>query len=365
MNPQSAIITQPRSRLRRAVSHPLLAPFNQSPAWERLSGLVNPAWSWSTPRAKVVRTVDEAPGVRSLWLRPNSRFGSFQPGQHVLLTLEIDGALHSRCFSLSDAPRRDGLIRLTIRKQDSGNVSTAAHALQLGQVVRISKAQGQFAPNDSEQPLLLISAGSGVTPMMSMLRAMANAGSTREVVLLHSGRSEGDMVFGAELAQLASEWPKLHLHLHFSNTSGRIDAAAIAAQIPDWAEREALVCGPAGLMALVAELFDAHGLSDQLLSESFGRIPTVVDPTASEHAASAENSKHMFTVLAGQSLLDAAEGGGLTPRFGCRRGICRTCQCKKISGSVRNLLTGDVSGDGEELIQLCISTPLSPVALAL
>ena len=303
--------------------------------------------------------------MRSLWLQPSRRFGSFQPGQHVLLTLEIDGALHSRCFSLSDAPRRDGLIRLTIRRQDTGNVSAAAHALQIGQVVRISKAQGQFVPNDSEQPLLLISAGSGVTPMMSILRAMANAGSKRDVVLLHGGRSEGDVVFGAELGQLSSEWPALRLHLHFSNACGRIDAAAMAAQVPDWAEREALVCGPAGLMALVADLFDAHGLRDQLQSESFGRTPAAIDVAAIEHVVSAESSKHMFTVLAGQSLLEAAEAGGLTPRFGCRRGICRTCQCKKISGSVRNLLTGDVSGDGDELIQLCISTPLSPVALAL
>jgi ferredoxin len=90
-----------------------------------------------------------------------------------------------------------------------------------------------------------------------------------------------------------------------------------------------------------------------------------VDPEAAEHRITHDNAAQVFTVKAGQSLLEGAEAAGLQPRFGCRRGICRTCQCKKISGTVTNLLTGQVSGPGEELIQLCISTPQSALELAL
>jgi len=365
MNSLHATVPTKRSPLRRVLGSPLLAPFNQPQAWDRLTTAIKPTWSWAEPRAKVVRVVDEAPGVRSLWLQPNRRFGSFRPGQHLLLTLDIDGAQHSRCFSLSAAPRRDGLLRLTIRQQAGGPVSTAAHALQSGQVVRLSKAQGQFAPTESELPLLLLSAGSGVTPMMSLLHAMADAQPNRTVHVLHSGRSAETTIFAAELRELAAAWPALQLCLHASGGDGRLDSNRIAGHVPQWQQCETLLCGPADFMQMVQMMYAEAGRSDQLQSESFGRIAAKVDANAAHHSVTTSESKQLFTAQAGQSLLQAAETAGLNPRFGCRRGICRTCQCSKRSGTVRNLLTGEISGAGEELIQLCISTPHSAVELVL
>ncbi|HET9033248.1 MAG TPA: 2Fe-2S iron-sulfur cluster-binding protein, partial [Dokdonella sp.] len=326
---------------------------------------VLPVWSLSAPRARVVRVVDEGPGVRSLWLRPNRRFKGFVPGQHLMLDLEIDGARHGRCFSLSAAPRSDGLLRLTIREQAGGRVSGAAHALARGQVVRISQSQGRFAPKSETQPLLLISAGSGVTPMMSLAQGMANGGSSRDVILLHSGRGADDTVFAAELIALAESWPSLRLKLHDSRQHGRLDSPAINAAVPDWKEREALLCGPSNFMQMVKDHYADAGSSDQLQCESFGQRVTPIDPLAASHSVTVEKPEHLFTAKAGQSLLEAAENAGLSPRYGCRRGICRSCQCRKTSGSVRNLLTGELSGPGDELIQLCISTPQSAVQLVL
>ena len=143
----SSLASQPRARAgarRRFWRQPLWAPLNDPEAWNRLARVVNPAWSFTEPRARVVRVVDEAPDVRSLWLKPNGRFGRFSPGQHVLLELEIDGVRQARCFSLSHAPRADGLLRLTIKRKDDGPVSSAAHALRRGQVVRLGRAQGEF-----------------------------------------------------------------------------------------------------------------------------------------------------------------------------------------------------------------------------
>jgi ferredoxin-NADP reductase len=363
--PRMSLSAAPATALRRLTRHPLLAPFNQPESWERLIAPVLPAWSWTQPLARVVRLEDETPGVRSLWLRPNRRFRGFRPGQHVLLELEIDGVRQARCFSLSSSPRADGLLRLTIRRQTEGRVSTAAHALRPGQVVRLSQAQGHFAPSQTDRDLLLLSAGSGVTPMRSLLGAMADAGTTRRVVLLHCGPSEAGLVFAGELRELAARWPALRLHLHCSDSRGRLDAGQIEAYVADWAQRETLACGPDGFMKMIETMFAAAGRREQLLCESFGRRAAAIDPLAAAHAVIAEQSEQVFTALAGQSLLEAAEAAGLTPRFGCRRGICRTCQCRKRSGSVRNLLTGQLSGAGEELIQLCISTPQSAVELAL
>jgi ferredoxin-NADP reductase len=345
--------------------HPLWAPLNQPEHWNRLASAMNPVWSFTEPQARAVRVVDEALGVKSLWLKPNGRFDGFRPGQHVLLELEIDGARHGRCFSLSHAPRPDGLLRLTIKRKDGGPVSHAAHALRAGQVVRLSQAQGEFAPRTSDSKLLMLSAGSGITPMMSHLHALASVGSTRDVVLLHSSRTDADLIFSDELRQLASRWPQLRVHLHTSRTNGHLDPQAFATSVPDWTDREALLCGPDGFMRTIVAIYDVAGRSDQLQSESFGRRAAVIDPDAAEHAVSCATTEKTFLAKTGQSLLDAAEAAGLQPRFGCRRGICRTCQCRKRSGTVVNVLTGQISGPGEELIQLCISTPQSAIDLAL
>jgi ferredoxin-NADP reductase len=360
--------TKPKTRhsgVRQFLRHPLWAPLNQRSSWDRLATAVNPLWSLIEARARVEKIVDEAPGVKSLWLKPNARFKGFVPGQHVLLELEINGARHARCFSFSSAPRADGLIRITIKQKENGPVSAAAHALKNGQIVRLSQAQGAFAPHQANGKLLLLSAGSGVTPMMSILRKLADENSNRDVVLLHCGHHDTDIIFADELRQLAANWPSLKLHLHATKTLGRLSNERIADIVPDWSERATLLCGPDGFMQVVEKMFAEAGRSDYLQSESFGRRSAPIDPDAAEHKITHGNAEQVFTVQAGQSLLEGAEAAGLQPRFGCRRGICRTCQCKKLSGTVTNLLTGQVSGQGEELIQLCISTPQSALELAL
>lgn len=353
------------STVRRIWRSPLWAPLNQPAAWERLATALNPAWSLSEPRARVMAVTDEAPGVRSLWLRPNRRFAGFAAGQHVLLELEVNGSRQGRCFSFSAAPRADGLVRLTIKAKAGGAVSHAAHALVPGQVVRLGQAQGRFSPRDDRGGLLLAAAGSGITPMLSHLHALADARSTRNVVLVHSVRAVADVLFADELAALCQRLPGLRVVRHHSAIEGRLDAVALARIVPDWTQREALVCGPDGFMHTLEGLYARAGMAERCQSESFGRRAALVDASAAQHTVSFARTGVQFSAASGQSLLDAAEAAGLRPRFGCRRGICRTCQCTKRSGTVLNQLTGIVSGPGEELIQLCISTPQSAVEIAL
>jgi ferredoxin-NADP reductase len=281
----------------------------------------------------------------------------------VLLELEIDGARQARCFSFSRATQADGLLRLTIKAKPGGPVSAAAHRLSPGQVVRIGRAQGEFAPRAADTPLLMLSAGSGITPMMALLQDLGTRSPQRGVVLLHSTHAAADTIFADELAALATKFPGLRVQLHCTGELGHLDPARIAAAVPDWRDRETLLCGPDGFMRTVEAMFDAAGVRERLQSESFGRRAAPVDPDAREHAVVYGDATRAFTARAGQTLLDAAEAAGLQPKFGCRRGICRTCQCRKRSGTVTNLLTGQASGPGEEWIQLCISTPDSAVKL--
>jgi stearoyl-CoA 9-desaturase NADPH oxidoreductase len=362
----NATMTRPTASLiQRVWQHPLLAPFNQASQWDRLLQHLNPLWSMREPRARVVRLVDEAGQVKSIWLKPNSRFKGFEPGQHILLSVEIHGVRQQRCFSLSHAPRADGLLRLTIKRKEFGPVSSAAHQLKIGQIVGISQAMGTFAPRQNGQKLLLLSAGSGLTPMASHLHALVNSNSNVDVVLLHSDRSAADMIFLGELRGLVANLPSMRIHRHTTAADGRLTPARIEQQVPDWRERETLLCGPDDFMRMVETMYAQNDCLDQLTSESFGRRVAAIDPTATSHSIHATKNEQMFTASVGQSLLDAAEAAGLAPKFGCRRGICRTCQCLKHSGSVRNLLTGQTSSLPMELIQLCISSPLSDVELAL
>ncbi|MGE4072061.1 MAG: ferredoxin reductase [Lysobacterales bacterium] len=357
--------TAAKPSLRQWLRHPIWAPLNDPVAWQRLTTAINPLWTLGEVRARVIRNVFETQDTRSLWLKPNRHFRGFRPGQHLMLELEIAGVRHARCFSLSAAPRPDGLLRLTIKARKGGRVSMAAHQLEPSQIVRISQASGEFSPKSGTAPLLLISAGSGITPMLSILDGLAAAAVHTDIHLVHGARTPSDWIGADELKRRAEQLPGLKIHFHGSDASGRLQPQDLSALVPDWSERDALLCGPDAFM----QAFEAHyakaGLSARLRSESFGRRAAPLDPAASRHAVTHGKPEQMFTANSGQSLLEAAEAAGLQPRFGCRRGICMSCQCRKHSGTVKNLLTGQLSSPGEELIQLCISTPQSAVELAL
>ncbi len=341
--------------------HPLLAPLNDAYAWERIGRLLRGDFSLTGVRATVVAVEQHQPDLKSIWLRPNRRFRGFLPGQHVALELTVIGVQQTRCFSCSQAPRADGLIRLTIKRQPGGAVSTAAHRLEVGQAVGLSQAQGHFTPPPGDQPLLLISAGSGVTPMLAIVQELAEAASSRSVALIHCGNGGNGIACADELRSLAERWPGLQLHLYDSSASGRLRSEQIAACVPDWQQRYAMVCGPEGFMAMVRQHYAER--PKQLQQEHFGYAAAPVSDDAPLHTVRLGQPEQVFTAAAGQSLLDAARAAGMQPRYGCGKGICRSCQCRKRSGSVRNLLTGAISGNGEELIQLCISTPLSALQL--
>lgn len=345
--------------------HPAWAPLNDRSAWQRLTTAINPLWTLGEVRARVVGNIVEAPGVHSLWLKPNRHFRGFQPGQHVMLELDVAGVRHSRCFSLSAAPRPDGLLRLTIKRKQGGLISSAAQQLRPGQTVGLSQASGEFAPRDAGAPLLMISAGSGITPMLSILDGLAMSESNTNLVLIHSARHQADLIGANELQTRRGQLPQLQIHSHLSADAGRFDPLDLPRLVPDWHQRDALLCGPDGFMQAIESFYADTGSSAKLTTESFGRRAAPIDANADRHTITSEISEHMFTARSGQSLLEAAEVAGLKPRFGCRRGICMSCQCRKRSGTVKNLLTGQLSSPGDELIQLCISTPQSAVELAL
>ncbi|WP_028079261.1 ferredoxin reductase [Solimonas soli] len=362
-----------RQHALRTLQSPWLHPLNDTDALNELLGSLNPRWSLTEVRAELSGRRAETPDTVSLEFRPNRLWNGFAAGQHVTITVDIDGVRHQRVYSLSSDPAQAERLTLTVKRQPGDrqrtSVSNWLHdGLRLGDVVTLSAAAGDFVLPGAARPALLLSAGSGITPMRALLHALrqrAAAGTfTDDVVLIHVCRDRADQIFADELAALVREWPALRLVAWHTASRGRPTVAKLLEAVPDYAARDTWLCGPATFMADVEAHWQAAGLAARLRLERFGLAPRVVEGAASAEIR-CERSERLFTAGAGEALLPAAERAGLKPAYGCRIGICRTCLCRKRSGTVENLVTGEQSSEPDEWIRLCVSTPRSDLQLDL
>ncbi len=352
---------------RRALASPWLRPLNDADALDDLLALANPLWSVRARRARVVRVIDETPDARTFVLRPNRRWGGFVAGQHVCVAIEIDGVRHERAYSLSSRPG-EPTIAVTVKRQPGGRVSNFLHdAVRPGHVLALGRAAGRFVvPDPPPTRLLMLSAGSGITPVRSILRDLHARRPATDVVLVHSCRTPQDAIFRRELVALARTWPALRLEFVFTAEAGRLDRTRLTRLVPDWAARTTFLCGPVAFMEMVREMWREAGAEGRLRSESFTGPAPAGNPAALATATvTCVRSGAVFAAAADRPLLVEAERSGLRPRHGCRMGICHTCLCRKVSGTVENLVTGAVSSAPNTMIQLCICAARSDLTLAL
>lgn len=366
MTTQSLVHPFPVRRLLLDATRPISDPV----AWNRVLERISPLWTTSGIRARVMRRVEENDDTFSLWLRTNRHWRGHRAGQHVALGVEIDGVMRRRVFSISNSPDRPGkgaaLLRVTIQRQDGNGVTSWLHAnADTGLVFELSAADGHFVlPNPPPKRLLMIAGGSGITPLMAILQRLARNRYDGDIVFLQLCRHLDQRLFAREIDHLVERLPGLSVRIHASSADGRLDMGQITELVPDLADCETLLCGPASLISDVSATWEALGLDDQLQLERFTAPRPPVLP-GGEQTVHALRSEQMFTQTSGLSLLEAAEAAGLKPKHGCRAGLCRSCLCKKQSGTARNLLTGLSSTQPDEWIQLCVSVAETELELAL
>jgi len=350
------------SRLARWFSSEWLRPLNDWAAIEDLLSPLNTTWSATRVRARVTAKRQEARDTVTLALAPNARWPGFDAGQHAVVEVEINGRILRRRYSMTSLPGRRDEIRFTVKRHPQGKVSNWLHdQVQPGDILTIGAPEGDFfLPATPVGPMLLIGAGSGMTPVWSMLAELEQRQQVQDVVLLQICHSAEDVLFSKELQRMAEAYPGLRLLTLHTATSGRPDAASITALVPDYATRQTYICGPEGLMGAVRSHWEAAGLAAQLFWERFG-VATAPAADAQRVAVSCAASNTHFQALTGTPLLSQVEQAGLSPRYGCRTGICHSCRYHKRSGTVKNLLTGEVSAEPDELIQLCISAACTDV----
>jgi len=359
--------TTPRSLgFSRLLRSPWLRPLNDPTAWDQLLSAINPMWSTRDFPARVLRIIDETSDTKTFELQPVRRWPTHQAGQHVVVEVEVNGRRLQRSFSLSSPPN-GGIVSITVKRQPGARVSGWMHTqVRVGDVLRLSAPAGDFGVAPGAAPLLMLSAGSGITPLMAILSELHAQRDPRAIVFIHACRRPADLIFGARLFELAKQWPNLDLRVHYSAQQGRFNALSLAAQIVDFHRYQTLVCGPRALTDDIDNLYQSVAAAQNLRSESYsGRVLPRSAASALSHPVRVTNTKQLFTASARISLLEAAEAAGLQPAHGCRIGICKTCQCTKRSGSVENLRTGEISSEPNELIQLCVSVARSPLELTL
>ncbi len=351
----------------KALRHPWVESIVRLDAVEDALTALHPLLSLTEVRARVVRIVEETASTKTFVLQPNALWAGAQAGQFVRVQLEINGRRVERAYSLSSRPgaRR---IAFTTKRQQQGLVSSHLHtSVKVGDVLTISQALGEFVlPDALPAKLLLLSAGSGITPVISMLRDLKARNFQGDVVFLHVCRAPDDLIFAQPLQSLAADFPNVRLVLHYDTRADSFSPEGLAQQVPDLSERSTWMCGPAGFMDAISAYWDSEGLPAPLWSERFVGAP-ILPSTApgTPVLVSCAGSGTTFTTQGTDPLLVQAERAGLSPKHGCRIGICRSCQCIKTSGTVENLQTGEVSSAPNELIRLCISTARSDVALSL
>ncbi|MFI0352311.1 ferredoxin reductase [Actinomadura sp. 9N407] len=325
--------------------------------------LINPLWSGADPRGRIEAVRHEAPGVASLLIRPGTAWTGHRPGQWLKIGVDLDGVRHWRTFSLSSPPRSDG--RLTITVKAGGRVSRhLVHAITPGTIIRIAPADGDFVlPDRVPDRILFLTAGSGITPVMAMLRHLDGTmpGALPGVMLIHSARTPDEVIFGAELRELARV-SGLRLYERHTADEGRLKPAELDDLCPDWAERETWACGPAGML----EEISAHW-AEAARPLHIERFQPDLKGTGD-----AEGGRVTFTVsgvetdaAGGTPLLEAGESAGALLPSGCRMGICYSCVGRLHAGQVRDLRTGEVHGEEGHLIQTCVSAAAGPVRIEL
>ena len=319
--------------------------------------------------------------VRSFALaRADGSALTFDPGQYLTVTVDVDGVEHQRCYTIASSPSSADRPTITVKRTPDGPVSGWLHdRFGVGDTLRVTGPHGRFTNARHPAPAyLFLSAGSGITPLMSMTRALHGGPDPADVVFVHSARSPRDIIFRSEL-EVVAETPGFAVTVVcetaddlWDGATGLLGLRTLLLVAPDLHEREIFTCGPPAYMSAVREALDLAGVDpERCHEESFD-----LAARGAEHAVAAAPSGPTYavefrrsglTVPCGESetLLDAALRAGLRPPSMCREGICGTCRTSLLEGPVDLQHAGGIRDRDVERgeVLLCCSRPRGDVAV--
>lgn len=351
---------------------PLLRPLLTPAVFDFWAREVAPGAALERTLARVIERRVEAKDAVTLILQPNAHFRGFAPGQHVNLTVEVDGVRLTRSYSFTGIPRKDGRISFTVKRTPNGKVSSwLCTRTRVGDVLELGAAFGKMTlPDPLPEKLLLLAGGSGITPLMSLIRALAARGMPAHVTLVYWARTRAELCFLLELQALAARHPTFRVAFALEQENsllpgelrGRPDAGQLNSVVSGLAAHSIYACGPSGFVQALKTICAGAA---EFHAEAFTAPATQTTSATGTVRVELTASKRVLEVAAGQPLLAALEAQGVTPAYGCRMGICNTCVCRKSSGATQNINNGIVSTESDDALRICVSTAHSDLTLDL
>lgn len=376
----------PRARIGAAVRAARAAPERLATVltWPAPAGtyrrLVDPLSRGVGVRARIEAVIPETPRAATVVLRPGAGWRPHRPGQWTSIGVDVDGVRHHRCYSITSLPADVGTIerarsRLTVTVQAVPGGTVSNHLVRdarPGDVVHLDGPYGDFGfdPDAPARPALFVTGGSGITPVLGMLRALdAGLVADRDVVVLHHAPSAADALFTDEIGALALHRRRVRSHLTETGSAAppaglELTPARLDDICPDWRVREAWACGPRPLLDAMSAAWADGGVDHALHVERFA--PTVAPPaTAVDGSVAFTVSGVEVTSDGDTTILDLAETAGLTPSSGCRMGVCHRCVVPLRSGTVRDLRDGRTRTEPGTHVQICVNAPVGDVEIAI
>jgi len=359
--------------IRRTLGSKVVASLTSPHTVDHYLEQIHPLLTVDEVRARVVEVVHETGDASTVVLRPNGAWRGFVPGQHVQFGVEVDGRRRVRVFSVSSSQaNRDGTFSVSVKAHPDGYVSQFLHhELAPRTIVHLSQAEGEFVlPDELPDHVLLLSGGSGITPVMSMIRTLRDRQHQGEITFLHYARSRTDEMFTDELDQLADETNFRVVRIYTrapakdSELQGRFAIDHLKHLGVDASDTLTYVCGPAGLIASVRDTYEDLGAADQMRAEYF-KVPKVDLDAADATGTLTFDTTGQSAGNSGATILEQAEAAGLKPAYGCRMGVCNTCAIKKLHGAARHVVSGEVQADTDQTLKICVHVPVGDVSVAL
>lgn len=338
----------PLSSIANAVLDPYAANF-----WLQK---INPLWSVNQSLGKIVKKDTAAQGVVSLTLQFNNKFQVGAAGQHHPVYVTIRGVRYERTYSLTQLDTQH--VLLTVKKVDQGKVSTwLVEQAKVGDILELGTPYGDMQLPVQVQPLILLAAGSGITPMYSLLQDMAKSGrlGSTPVILMYWVKTFTDAAFKLEFEAWAQQYPNFKFQVFYTQEPSVAHSRLNNEHLQRLTEIEksaVFACGPSGFTTQAEQLFAQAAL---LKTEAFSMSPVLGDDVGLVQVTLTK-SKKIVTIPKGKSILESLELQNIKPQYGCRMGICHKCVCNKAEGATKNLVDGVQNSEPNNQLKICVNS---------
>ena len=355
-------------------------------AWGQnlIAPLVNPAqfdfWAqqlgstraWERCFARVISVHAESSDTKTITLKANRNWQGFVAGQHCNVTATIAGRNITRSYTISSDPIDGRCVQITVRREAGGLMSEyLCNDIEIGDRIELSNPYGEMLlPTPMPEHLLLLAAGSGITPMMSQIRTLARTGMPTSVTLMYWEKTTTDFNFAQELQAIAQRHLNFNVNLITTQEhselafEGRISDELLAQLTNIAAVDQVFACGASGFVKAAASICEARKMP--FISESF-------TPPERQTVSTEVNEYDVYLRRQGLNLrlsnqlplLEQLESAGVSVPYGCRQGICNTCTCVRNSGTTADTFSGSVDNEPSQIIKLCVNRAAGNIELEL